>query len=114
MNLRAIAVYLRVSTSRQDLRPREPELQGCLQTNAGFHSGQIVAHMLAQVAERVGVLDQVHQLISSREADSDRGFMARLMALCSLPRTNPGKQNEYKRANGDKTQAVTRHAEYES
>ena len=27
VNLRAIAVYLRVSTSRQDLRSQEPELQ---------------------------------------------------------------------------------------
>ena len=26
--------------------------------------------------------------------------MARLMALCSLPRTNPGNQKEYKRVNG--------------
>ena len=34
MNLRAIAVYLRVSTSRQDLRSQEPELQSWLQTNA--------------------------------------------------------------------------------
>ena len=34
--------------------------------------------------------DQVDQLITAREADPDRGFMARLMALCSLPRTNPG------------------------
>ena len=32
--------------------------------------------------------DQVNQLVSAREADPDRGFMARMMALCSLPRTN--------------------------
>ena len=32
--------------------------------------------------------DQVHQLVSASEADPDRGFMARLMARCSLPRTN--------------------------
>ena len=34
------------------------------------------------------VADQVHQLVSASEADPDRGFMARLMALCSLPRTS--------------------------
>ena len=34
--------------------------------------------------------DQVHQLVSASEADPDRGFMGRTMALCSLPRTNPG------------------------
>ena len=29
------------------------------------------------------------QVIAASEADPDMGFMARLMALCSLPRTNP-------------------------
>ena len=28
--------------------------------------------------------DQVHQLVSASEADPDRGFMARMMVLCSL------------------------------
>ena len=37
--------------------------------------------------------DQVNQLTSAREADPDLGFMARLMALCSLPRTNPGNRH---------------------
>ena len=44
--------------------------------------------------------DQVNQLVSASEADPDRGFMARTMALCSLPRTNPGNRKEYKRVNG--------------
>ena len=35
--------------------------------------------------------DQVNQLVGASEADPDLGFMARTMALCSLPRTNPGK-----------------------
>ena len=39
--------------------------------------------------------DQVNQLVSASEADPDMGFMARLLALCSLPRTNPGNQKEY-------------------
>ena len=30
--------------------------------------------------------DQVNQLVSASEADPDLGFMARLLALCSLPR----------------------------
>ena len=33
--------------------------------------------------------DQVNQLVGASEADPDLGFMARMMALCSLPRTNP-------------------------
>ena len=44
--------------------------------------------------------DQVNQLVSASEADPDLGFMARLMALCSLPRTNPGNRKEYVRRNG--------------
>ena len=35
-----------------------------------------------------------------READPDLGFMARMLVLCSLPRTNPGNRLQYKRQNG--------------
>ena len=44
--------------------------------------------------------DQVNQLVGASEADPDLGFMTRLMALCSLPRTNPGNRHQYKRVNG--------------
>ena len=44
--------------------------------------------------------DQVDQLAWAGEEDPDLGFMARPMALCSLPRTNPGNQHQYKRQNG--------------
>ena len=44
--------------------------------------------------------DQVNQLVSASEADADLGFMGRTMALCSLPRSNPGNRKEYKRVNG--------------
>ena len=44
--------------------------------------------------------DQVNQLVSASEADPDLGFMARTMALCSLPRTNPGNRTQYRRING--------------
>ena len=37
--------------------------------------------------------DQVNQLVSASEADPDLGFMARMMVLCSLPRTNPGNRH---------------------
>ena len=33
--------------------------------------------------------DQVNQLVAASEADPDRGFMARMMALCSLPPHQP-------------------------
>ena len=41
--------------------------------------------------------DQVNQLVTASEADPDLGFMARLLALCSLPRTNPGNRHQSKR-----------------
>ena len=44
--------------------------------------------------------DQVNQLVSASETTPDLGFMARMMALCSLPRTNPGNRLQYKRVNG--------------
>ena len=44
--------------------------------------------------------DQVNQLVGASEADPDLGFMARTMALCSLPRSNPCNRKEYKRVNG--------------
>ena len=47
--------------------------------------------------------DQVNQLVSASEADHDLGFMARMMVLCSLPRTNPGNRHQYKRQNGPYT-----------
>ena len=51
--------------------------------------------------------DQVNQLVSASEADPDLGFMARLLVLCSLPRTNPGDRIRYKRVNGPYTLYMT-------
>ena len=51
--------------------------------------------------------DQVHQLVGASEADPDRGFMGRMMALCSLPRSNPGNKHQYKRVNGPYTLGMT-------
>ena len=51
--------------------------------------------------------DQVELLVRASEATADTGFMARLMMLCSLPRTNPGRQLQYKRVNGPYTLIMT-------
>ena len=53
-----------------------------------------------QALHHFTLADQVDRLVAASEADPDLGFMARTMALCSLPRTNPGKRKEYKRVNG--------------
>ena len=56
--------------------------------------------------------DQVNQLVRASEADPDRGFMARTMALCSLPRSNPGNRLQYKRVNGPYTLIMTATGNY--
>ena len=56
--------------------------------------------MSAQTRHHFTSLDQINQLVEAGEAEPDLGFMARLLALCSLPRTNPGDRLQYKRVNG--------------
>ena len=56
--------------------------------------------------------DQVNQLVSASEADADLGFMARTMALCSLPRSNPANRLQYKRVNGPYTLIMTATGNY--
>ena len=51
--------------------------------------------------------DQIDRLVGASEANAERGFMARMMALCSLPRTNPGDRIRYKRVNGPYTLYMT-------
>ena len=45
-------------------------------------------------------MDQLDNLLEAREAEPELGFMARMLALCSLPRTDPGARTYYKRVNG--------------
>ena len=51
--------------------------------------------------------DQIDSLLAARETDPNCGFMARMLALCSLPRTNPGDQLQYVRRNGPFTLYMT-------
>ncbi len=53
-----------------------------------------------QAAYHFTRLAQVDQLVEASEEEPDVGFMARLIALCPLPRTNPGSRKEYARHNG--------------
>ena len=64
---------------------------------------QAIREATPQALHHFTRFDQVNQLVSASEADPDRGFMARTMALCSLPRSNPGNRKEYKRVNGPYT-----------
>ena len=67
----------------------------------GVQLGQAPAKpATTQAVHHFTQLDQVDQLVEASEADPDMGFMVRLMALCSLPRTNPGNRLQFKRVNG--------------
>ena len=90
----------------------EPEYDGRVPVRevlAGLPSGPAPEIRQASLQERrhFTLADQVNQLAAAREADADMGFMARMMALCSLPRTNPGNRIQYKRLNGPYTLYMT-------
>ena len=75
----------------------------------GGLSGPVQAIREAPPPARRGftLADQVNQLVEASEADPDLGFMARTMALCSLPRSNPGNRLQYRRVNGPFTLIMT-------
>ena len=58
---------------------------------------------LSRTVDHFTRADQVDLLIEAREDEPDLGFMARLMTLCSLPRSNPGNRRQYVRRNGPYT-----------
>ena len=64
--------------------------------NAGVElpDGRALTPAAPQARHHFTRLDQIDQLVDASEADADLGFMARLLALCSLPRTNPGDRKE--------------------
>ena len=65
-----------------------------------------------QALHHFTLADQVNQLVSASEADPDRGFMARMLVLCSLPRTNPGDRHQYQRVNGPYELILSRTGKY--
>ena len=75
------------------------EARAYLGTAAGEPAPQAVFHF-----DRA---DQVAALVEASDAEPDVGFMARLLALCSLPRTNPGNRDKYVRRNGPYTLYMT-------
>ena len=46
---------------------------------------------------------QIDDLVRAREMEPSMSFVMRLLLLCSLPRTNPGKRTRYIRRNGPHT-----------
>ena len=52
-------------------------------------------------------LDQIDRLLAAGAADADIAYLGRLLALCCLPRTNPGNRTKYVRRNGPYTLAIS-------
>ena len=65
--------------------------------------GKALRDALPQARHHFTQADQVNLLVGAQEAAVDLGFIARLLALCSLPRTNPGNRLQYVRRNGPYT-----------
>ena len=63
-------------------------------------NGRTLTPTTPQARHHFTTLRQVNQLIEASEAEPDLSFMARLLALCSLPRTNPKQRLQYVRRNG--------------
>ena len=59
--------------------------------------------MSSRARQHFTLLKQVNQLIEAAEGEPKIGFMARLLALCSLPRTNPRDRLQHVRRNGPYT-----------
>ena len=79
----------------------ERQRDGVVSASGGLEGmGKATRDASPQARHHFTVADQVSALVSANEADPDRGFMARTMALCSLPRSNPGNRLQYKRVNG--------------
>ena len=53
-------------------------------------NGRALTPAAPQALHHFTRLDQIDQLVDASEADADLGFMARLLALCSLPRRTDG------------------------
>ena len=60
-----------------------------------------------QARHHFTTLHQINQLVEAGEAEPDMGFMARLLALCSLPRTDPKNRLQYVRRNGPYTLGIS-------
>ena len=55
---------------------------------------------------------QIDDLVRAREMEPSMSFIMRLLLLCSLPRTNPGKRTRYIRRNGPHTLVMSAAGQY--
>ena len=71
----------------------ERKRDGPVPTGEGFNElngpEEKALQLAPQARHHFTQADQVNQLVGASEANPDLGFMARLLMLCNLPRTNP-------------------------
>ena len=81
---------------------------------SGLDAGplQAIRDATPQARHHYTRFDQVNQLVAASETDPDLGFMGRMMALCSLPRSNPGNRLQHKRVNDPYTLIITATGNY--
>ena len=65
--------------------------------------GRVLSPATPQARHHFTTLHQVNQLVEAGEAEPDLGFMARLLALCSLAAHQPENRLQYIRRNGPYT-----------
>ena len=90
--------FAQMLAERYDTHVAEARAYLGTETAEGMHP-QAVFHFTRE--------DQINALVAAREDAPDVGFMARLLALCTLPRTNPGTRLQYKRVNGPYTLVIS-------
>ena len=79
----------------------DKDMEVCLDMND--KSKPALSLVTPQARHHYTRLNQVDHLVGAGEADLEIGYMGRLLALCSLPRTDPVDQKEFKRSNGPYT-----------
>ena len=103
------ALFLKSSAADKNLCLTDPRWPAKNDNNKGNFkdmrdkSKSALSLVPPQARHHFTLADQVDQLVAASEADPEIGFMARLLSLCSLPRTNPGDRTQYKRTNGPYT-----------
>ncbi len=85
---------------REARRERKLEVARGIEKFRGHIGDTTPVTMTPQALHHWNRDDQVAALVEAREGEPELGFMMRLLALCTLPRTNPGTRDRYVRRNG--------------
>ena len=94
---------LELRTAREARRERKREQARGIEQAREYLKSPAPRTLTPQAVYHWDREDQVKALVTARQDGPDVGFVARLLALCTLPRTNPGNRLQYVRRNGPYT-----------